>query len=436
MSQTRQVTTEQVESCLRAFAARYMERGRAEERDASGMSIRELSLAAPRLAKGLAHDLRSGRYRFGTWREHRAFIEKKERQLFVGPFTDMVVCAVLAERIQPAVDAYLPPQVHSYRKGYSSVTAVAAWQSYLRAYRAGTPDLRNRALYVLRRDIRKYGESIPVGESSPLWPSLRAALGGHHLEAWMDLVKRAVTPRVAYLDGRQGPAATVPTGSPLQPMMCNLLLAPLDKQLAALPNSFYARFGDDFLMASPDPGQSQQQRESWYNYIHACGLSAKEEDSRDFYLTGPARPSPAQPWQPASHIEFLGVRVTFRGHTALKGEHLRRFVTHLRQRLITTHQLLQQQQLPAPQRMRALCQVAARCVDPAHPLALPAAQLLRHHINDREHLRQLDYIIASTIAELLAQRRGPRAFRRWPYQKLRREGGLPSLVHVRDRSRR
>ena len=40
---------------------------------------------------------------------------------------------------------------------------------------------------------------------------------------------------------------------PIATTMFNLYLMPLDKELAAIPGAFYARYSDDVLLAHPDP---------------------------------------------------------------------------------------------------------------------------------------------------------------------------------------
>jgi hypothetical protein len=56
-------------------------------------------------------------------------------------------------------------------------------------------------------------------------------------------------------------------------------------------------------------------------------------------------------------------------------------------------------------------------------------------VSDRAQLAQLDYWLARSIAEAATGSRGVRAFRRMPYDWLRREAGLRSRVVARNRGR-
>jgi hypothetical protein len=84
------------------------------------------------------------------------------------------------------------------------------------------------------------------------------------------------------------------------------------------------------------------------------------------------------------------------------------------------------------ERTRLLCEAVRTLFNPTYPTALRQAEALRHMVTDRSQLRDLDYRVALIIAELVAGRRGPRAFRIVAYAELRR-CGLPSLAAQRDR---
>jgi hypothetical protein len=91
--------------------------------------------------------------------------------------------------------------------------------------------------------------------------------------------------------------------------------------------------------------------------------------------------------------------------------------------------------LPDDQVMKTLCEVVNRALDPEDRLMHRRAGMLRYIVTDREQLKHFDYQIARQIAEALSGVRGPKAFRHVPYRRLRQEGGLNSLVHMRNHSR-
>lgn len=52
--------------------------------------------------------------------------------------------------------------------------------------------------------------------------------------------------------------------------------------------------------------------------------------------------------------------------------------------------------------------------------------------NDRDCLKQLDFLIALKVAEICSGRKGVRAFRYISYKKIRSQWGLKSLCQVKN----
>ena len=104
-------------------------------------------------------------------------------------------------------------------------------------------------------------------------------------------------------------------------------------------------------------------------------------------------------------------------------------LTDMRERVRRTAALLPD--APAPDRTRALIDVANQALSTRSPLATPYAPLLADLVSDRHQLRQVDWLLALWIAEAVTHRRGVRALRDLPYRRLR-ELGLRSLVVGRN----
>ena len=73
------------------------------------------------------------------------------------------------------LEGHLSERVFSYRRGRSALGAVEQLLCYLRAHKRACPERRQQGLYVLRRDVRGYGEAIASGPASRLWPLVQAA---------------------------------------------------------------------------------------------------------------------------------------------------------------------------------------------------------------------------------------------------------------------
>src|SRR5262249_48756794 len=116
----------------------------------------------------------TGAYEFAPAHERTVRIGGKARVMYAVRPTDRIVHGVVADLLESAAPS--EPQGVSYQGGLS-------WWAR-RSRRAGDggrhwrahPDPRTRGLYVIRRDIDSYTDSIPVGDRSPLWPQVRALL--------------------------------------------------------------------------------------------------------------------------------------------------------------------------------------------------------------------------------------------------------------------
>ncbi len=391
------------------------------------------------LAKKLAPRVADGSYAFSPVSERRAFLGGKWRHVYRAPLADTVVLFVLARELTAIVSPLVSERVYSYRKGRSSRQAVRDLARFVRAHRAATPDVRARGLHVLRRDVSGYGDSIPVGETSPLWPLLRRAFAqaGHGPnDPFSSIVERALRPRVLRLDGTLEQAARgVPMGSPLQPAICNLYLDAVDRRLAPLAGGFYARFGDDFVFAHADAEVARGASDAVTAALAELDLTLNAEKVRDLFWSGAGR-HPAPPFSArergTTHVEYLGMRLAFDGTTAPSEKKLRRLRSELRSRIIASERVLRDTPLDA--RVEALVLAANHALEPHYDAALTDAAELFVDGSDRKKLAELDHWLCRTLAEALSGRRGVRALRSAPPRYLRRHGLLSLVARRRRRS--
>lgn len=397
-----------------------------------------IALHADKIARMLAAELRTGRYRFAPLSPHAALLGGKPRTIYRFDPLDAVVHGVLARVIAEAIEPRLPGHVHSYRKGRSQWSACRALLRFLRAHAHARRDPRARGLFVLRRDVRRYGESIPVGDDSALWPTLERLLDGQRLGLDGDadlsgLLRRALRPPIA-CEGRVPLPLDigVPTGIPTQALACNAYLLPLDAQLLEL-DGFYARFGDDILFAHPERAVAEDAARRLDGGAAALGLELNATKSHAYWLTAPGRAHPDAPgFAPVARLPYLGFDVGF-GGARLRSDKRRGLIAALRARLAHADRLLVG--LPPVERASALCSVVATAFDPRSPLCDRYAPWLRADVIALAELKQLDHQLALTVAERLSGRRGVRAFRAYPPRALYQEHGLPSLLRAYMRAR-
>jgi hypothetical protein len=419
---------------LELLRARNARRGGLEQAGVALDELFESSYAT--LAKKLAPRVADGSYVFSPVSERRAFLGGKWRHVYRAPLADTVVLFVLARELTAIVAPLVSERVYSYQKGRSSRQAVRDFARFVKAHRAAR-DVRARGLHVLRRDVSGYGDSIPVGETSPLWPLLRRAFAeaGHAPDdPFSLLVERALRPRVLRLDGTLEHAARgVPMGSPLQPAICNLYLDALDRRLGAFAGGFYARFGDDFVFAHADAEVARRASDGVAATLAELELTLNADKVRDLFWSGAGRhPAPAfsERERGTTHVEYLGLRLAFDGTTTPSQKKLARLRGELRSRLVASERVLRA--VPLEERVEALVLAANHALDPRHEAALADAGELFVDGSDRTKLAELDRWLCRTLAEALSGRRGVRALRSAPPRYLRRHG-LLSLVARRRR---
>jgi len=411
---------------------RYLMTSRLYELRQDNVSLASIVMNRGKVARLLAREVAEGRYELepGELRTIRA--RGKLREVFACRLTDLIVHGVVADIVQEAVEPRLSARVFSYRKGLSWLTPVAELAGFIRAERRRHTDPRARGVYVLRRDVDSYTDSIPIGRDSLLWPMLEAELG-----PLPELVQRVVRVEMKVPDGgivcrRKG----LPMGQPIAAIVANLYLGAMDAALEALPGGFYARYGDDFLFAHPDPAVAREAASLSDEILDSLALTVNEKKRRTLYLTPPGRPSDVWPEaRGTSAVPFLGTRIAADGTIGLDEAKVRPLLRELDRRLTATVRTMRG--ATRDQLGRAVCEVVNRALDPRSALTQSRSAIaLRRVATDRLQLEQLDYSIARLVLKAVTGRRDARAFREIPYAKLRHDWGLISLVAARNRRRR
>lgn len=391
---------------------------------------------AERIAAMLAKEVSRGAYAFAPLEPRRALLNGKVRTIYRLDPLDAVVWGVLTRVLMANMEPRLGSHIYSYRKGKSQWSACRAFLRYLRRHVKAHPDPRTRGVHVLRRDVRRYDETIPVGPDSTLWSTLRELRNGADLGFRGDLdafIVQAFRPPVVQPDGSIRPLDKgVATGLPTQTVACNTYLLPLDRELLALKGGFYARFGDDILFAHPDEGTARHAEELLERGAKRLSLTFGADKSQAYWLTVPGREHPSAHFVAASRISYLGFDVGFDG-ARLRNDKRRAMWRALRTRLDHTERLLTG--ASTKERADVLCSVVRTAFDRRSPLSERYAPWLRFDVMSRADLTALDHHIALEVAQRLSGVRGVRAFRAWPPARLRNDHGLPSLVRLWDQAR-
>ena len=415
--------------------ARYVFTPRLSELEQEGVVFASVVRHKRAFARVLARTVVHGEYGPAPAQIKHILVNDKERRVFSLRMTDLIVHGVIADLIHESASVTFSPRLYSYRQGRSWWTAVADFARYLQRHRRERADPRQRGVYVLRRDVEAYTDSIPVGDRSPLWPMLRETLAGVATLSEQDwrLIVDAIRPDAFESADRifvqhRG----VPTGLPIATVLYNLYLGRLDRELDSIPGAFYARYSDDFIFAHPSADVARAASITIDRVLGELGLSLNAGKRRDLYLTAAGRHSDAwKECQPAMAVPLLGCRVSAHGHVSLNRKKLRRFLSDLEARATRTAAAARQD---IDAKGRLVCAAINRALGQrTDPLRPDVADLVQRVVTDRAQLQQLDYWIARIVVRVVTRRSGARGFRVLPYHRIRSEWKLRSLVHARNR---
>jgi hypothetical protein len=393
---------------------------------------------AHEIAVRLARDIPASGYVFSALAPHACTLRGKARILHRVDALDAVVWAAYARALSQAIDARIGDHLYSYRTGRSQFMAAGQCARFFHEHVAARPDPRTRGMFVLRRDVRRYDETIAVSDDSSLWTTLQelsagTALGDGPVAA--QLLKAAFRPAIIQPDGTAAPMLCgMPTGIPTQTIACNVYLLPVDRELVAVEGGFYARFGDDILFAHPDLTQARRASLLLEHGLARLGLALNQEKSVDYWLTGVGRPNEQAPeFLPVRKLPYLGLDVSLDG-TRLRTDKRRELLREVRKRVDHAHAAVAN--CTFDERAQTVARVLQAMFDPSHVLAHRYAAWLRMRAITRADLKHLDHLIALHCAQRLTGQRGVRAFRQASMHKLYSQYGLPSLLQLWDSARR
>ena len=195
-----------------------------------GQTIEQLVEQWPVVMPRLHADLLAGTYRPGATR--RAYIPKPgggERGLGIPDVVDRVVCEAVRQVLEPLWEPTFHPSSHGFRPGRSCHTAIAEAKTHLEDGYGWCVDLDLEKFFDLvchQRLTAKLAERVSDRRL--------LVLIGRMLKA------RVVLPDGVVIDSEQG----VPQGSPLSPLLSNIVLDELDRELTRRGQRF-VRYGDD-----------------------------------------------------------------------------------------------------------------------------------------------------------------------------------------------
>ncbi|MGK5085402.1 reverse transcriptase domain-containing protein, partial [Bdellovibrionota bacterium FG-1] len=217
----------------------------------------------------------------------------------------------------------------------------------------------------------------------------------------------------------------IPSGSPIVPPIENLFLLPLDINFHHLsPESFYARYGDDFLFASVSKESCEKASAQIEAITGELGLHVSKEKKADLLLCG-TKKSQVEPFTAALGVDWLGMRVLRNAKIGIKPCRFTDLRQHLKRELdsLVTRAYRELRDRPAARKAMIRAGIG-ELLSGERATGLTA---LLHQQHNEQLLKEADCFVAEQLVRELARRGKTGRREAW---KIYRELAVPSLLQL------
>jgi hypothetical protein len=375
------------------------------------------------VTRWILRKLKAREFRVSPAREARCLLGGKERLLYRLEWPDRILQTVLTEALTDCWESRFHDCLFSYRKGRSALRAI---RKAVRAVCRNAP----RPVYILKRDIKSYGDSIP---HESLLAGVSSWLEGAD-PVVMDLVSQFIRFEYVALDGTtRAKSIGLPTGMPLNCVLENLYLSDLDRELGDDSTLSYLRYGDDIWVAATEKSDAQRAEAILDAGCSRKGLTWHAKKSLNLVLRQDCESGAGLPsgFATALRVPYLGVAIAEEGSIEIPAERVRLWRDALKRTLWKADKISRQLGLDRDGRVRQLVAFANHFMT-RRRLGLPVLDHLLAVVSRDDFFIEIDRWVAQTLLSVCYGRYTKANFRKTSFGTLRSYGLVSLYLRRRE----
>ena len=291
-----------------------------------GPVIKNLSLSwinenKPSLLKTIIQSIQKDNFDYSLLKLIKLQTNEKVRDIYLSNYADRMILMSLQDIIAEAIDDFHHANLFSFRKKMGPKVAAQRLSAFLKS------KAESENIFFLGRDVTSYGDSIDHQVMDKVIDDVPQLEGAQLVKT---LLKKSYRCEFYLGDNPECSARMIrgiPSGSPVVPLLENLYLASLDKKLSSLPNSFYARYGDDFIFLTTDEKTALVAMELINKEITHLRVSISERKIKNYVLGNKIN---NKAFKQVKYFEWIGITFYQNGQYSFRPKHKKQYQQRLR----------------------------------------------------------------------------------------------------------
>jgi retron-type reverse transcriptase len=244
----------------------------------------------------------------------------KMREIYITNYADRILLMAIQNLISVELKDFHSPHLFSFRKGYGPKKAASILSKFLKAQ--CEKKIGAKELFFIGRDVSSYGDSIDHGVMDEILDTIPELSTSTLI---LPLLKKSY--RTEFYSGNDKEVASclragIPSGSPVVPLLENIYLRELDKELGDVADSFYARYGDDFIFLTSNEVVARDAIEKTNQIITKLKLTISQKKIKNYVLGGTKN---YQDFQKKDFFEWIGITFYQDGMYSFRPKHKREY---------------------------------------------------------------------------------------------------------------